>query len=194
WSISFTRFTSIRGGVAAVACVGCVVDCICAATAHAAATLPNRQMTTVSSLDHLVGAGEQRGRNLDFERGCGGQVEYEIELGWLLDWQIAWLRATQDLIEILGCASEEVNRAWPIGHETTRSEKVADTVNRWQSCAQCQSVDTGVVGVYERIGAHIKRLRAPLERRKGLCDILGAPDLEHGDIEAERARCRANFS
>src|SRR6185503_3722654 len=133
-------------------------------------------------------------RNLDFERGCGGQVEYEIELGWLLDWQIAWLRATQDLIDILGCASEEVDRAWPVGHETTRSEKVADTVNRWQSCAQRQSVDTGVVGVYERIGAHIKRLRAPLERREGLCDILGAPELAHGDIEAERAGCRPNFS
>jgi len=108
------------------------------------------------SFDHLVGAGEKSRRNFDPERDCGGQVENEIELGRLLDWQIAWLHASQNLINILGGAPEQIYGTWPIGHKTSRCEKVANAVNGWQPCAQRQSVDAGVVRVYQGIGADIK--------------------------------------
>src|SRR6266536_2736825 len=43
-------------------------------------------------LDHLVGAREQRRRHFNAERFCSGQVKDEIELGGLLDREVAWLR------------------------------------------------------------------------------------------------------
>src|SRR5262249_21793573 len=39
----------------------------------------------VTSLDHLVRASEQRRRHIEAERLGGGQIDDEVELGWLLD-------------------------------------------------------------------------------------------------------------
>ena len=50
-----------------------------------------RRGKTASLFDHLVGAGEQHGRHLDAERLRGRQVDDEIELGRLLDRDVAWL-------------------------------------------------------------------------------------------------------
>ena len=53
-----------------------------------------------------------------------------------------------------------------------------------------QGVDANPVGVHERVDHDIKRVRAPLERLEGGRDILGSPDFDRGDLEAERAgRC-----
>jgi hypothetical protein len=43
-------------------------------------------------LDHLVGAGEQRRRHFEAERFCGCEINNEIELSWLLDWDVTRLR------------------------------------------------------------------------------------------------------
>ena len=63
-------------------------------------------------------------------------------------------------------------------------------VHRRQSRGERQGVDANPVGGYERVGTDIKRLRAALERLEGGRDILGSPDFECSDLEAERAgRC-----
>src|SRR5262249_28689835 len=46
-----------------------------------------------TSLDHLVGAGEQRGGNLEFEGSCGLDIDDELELGRPVDRQGRPLRA-----------------------------------------------------------------------------------------------------
>jgi hypothetical protein len=48
----------------------------------------------VTSFDHLVGAREQRGRNLNADRLRGLEVHHELELGGQLHWKIDWLRAS----------------------------------------------------------------------------------------------------
>jgi hypothetical protein len=42
------------------------------------------------SLDHFVGACEQRWRNGEAQGLRCNQVHRQIKLGWLLDWKIAW--------------------------------------------------------------------------------------------------------
>ena len=56
--------------------------------------------------DHLVGAQKERLRDREAERLGGRQIDYEIKLSWLLDWDIPWLRSTQNLIDQIGGAPE----------------------------------------------------------------------------------------
>jgi hypothetical protein len=48
------------------------------------------------SLDHLVGAGEQRGRHGEAEHSCGLSIDDEPELARLLDRKFRRLRTLED--------------------------------------------------------------------------------------------------
>ena len=64
---------------------------------------------STSSLDHLVGAGEQRRRHIKAERSRGLKIDDEFELGGLHDRQVGRLGAFEDLTGI--DASGATNRA-----------------------------------------------------------------------------------
>src|SRR5262245_29492101 len=100
--------------------------------------------------------------------------------------------APQNLVDKIGGASKQVGNVWSVGHQTSRFDVLPDIVNRRQSRGERQGIDSDPVGDYERVANNIECLRAALERLEGGCDILGSPDFEGGDIEAERARSRLN--
>src|SRR5262249_34764280 len=98
-SIGFTRTTSIWGGFAVVAWVGCVVDC--AATASDHATAPSNVMNCDGcSFDHLVGASEQRGRHFEAEGLGGPQIDGQQELGRLQNGQFSRFRAFENASDV----------------------------------------------------------------------------------------------
>src|SRR5262245_65611967 len=47
--------------------------------------------SVVCLFDHLVGAGEQRWRQVEAECLGDGKIDYQIEFGWLLDWEVGGL-------------------------------------------------------------------------------------------------------
>src|SRR5262249_36686572 len=59
-----------------------------------------------SSLDHLVGAGEQRCRYFDPQGPRGRQIDDEIEFGRLLDWDVGRVRSAENLIDVTRGAPE----------------------------------------------------------------------------------------
>src|SRR5215471_11594203 len=58
-----------------------------------------------SSLDHLVGAGEQSRRNVEAKRLCGRETDDEFHLGGKLDRQIGWLFALEYPVREVGRAA-----------------------------------------------------------------------------------------
>ncbi|MGC1745876.1 MAG: hypothetical protein WA754_25440 [Pseudolabrys sp.] len=122
------------------------------------------------------------------------EVDDQLELGRLLDRDVTRFRAAQNFVDILGCAAEQVRNARPVRHETSRIDVFPQAVHRRQSCAQRQDIDANAVGVGERVGAHVQRLRPGLEPLEGRRDIVGAVDFEPVDLEPKPAGHSLNLT
>src|SRR5438552_15881380 len=72
-----------------------------------------------NSLDHLIGNGEQRGRNAESER-CGRlAVDRQLEFGRLLDREIARLLAFEDAIDTRRRLPVRLRRVDAVGYQAS---------------------------------------------------------------------------
>ena len=63
---------------------------------------------------------EQRWRDGEPERLSSLEIDHQLELGRLLDWQVGRLCPPQNHIDIIGGASEQVRKVWSVRHQSTR--------------------------------------------------------------------------
>ena len=69
---------------------------------------------TASSIDYLVGEGEQSRGHGESERLRGLQVNDQLELGGLLDGKVSWLRTLEDSLNVGGSPTIQVDVIWAI--------------------------------------------------------------------------------
>ena len=147
------------------------------------------QRSKRSLFNQLVGAGEKRVRHLEAQRFGGREIDDELELGWLLDREIAGLRTTQNLVDVVCRAPEPFRVAWSVGHERAGFDKITGTKNCRYPRTECRCENACKVGNHELINRNVECIRSDLEALKGGSDILCSLDYEWHDIETEHA-CR----
>src|SRR3954453_5387250 len=83
----------------------------------------SHQLCLAHSFDHLIGASEDILWDFQPQRFRNRHVDRHVELRGLLDRQIAWLRAAQNLVHVIGGAPEQVWEVGSVGDEPAGREK-----------------------------------------------------------------------
>src|SRR5215510_8363527 len=95
----------------------------------------------VVSLDHLVGAGEERLWDRQSDRRRGPEIDDQFEVGGLVDGDVGGLLAFENPVHDLRGTSIPVGKAVPVGHEAALLRPFLADEHAGQALAQCELDD-----------------------------------------------------
>src|SRR6516225_11529505 len=75
--------------------------------------------------DHLVGAGEQRWRDVEAKRFGGLEVDHKLVPGRVLHREVTRLLTLENAIDVAGGATVLIDEVGPVGHETAIGDEVS---------------------------------------------------------------------
>src|SRR5262245_27859804 len=111
-------------------------------------------------MDEFVGSHQDLLRGPLLKCPCRLGVDDKFELGRLLDWQISWVRAFQDLVDIGGGPPTKVGDICSVSHEPTRVRELTEAIHGGQSILRREFNNPFTVGDGERVDHDDKGLTA----------------------------------
>src|SRR4029077_15153164 len=98
--------------------VGCTANAAAATITNMARRIETVRKRVISYLlDHIVGDGEQTGRNSEAERPSGLEVDEQLEFRGLLNRQIRGLSSPQYLINVDRGAAPHIYLVWAVADQ-----------------------------------------------------------------------------
>src|SRR5258706_14710640 len=146
-------------------------------------------MNSRRSFDHLVGEREQRWRNFDAECLGSVQIDEELDLGDLLNWQVGRLVAFQNSAGINASLPVRFRSASSITQQPAGRDELAGVKDRddRMSDRQCGKL-TASAEEERRIGRDHQASRAQLaELRKDPFEMAFAAGLQEMESKRQRA-------
>src|SRR5215204_2423872 len=126
-----------------------------------------------ASFDHLVGAGEERGRDREAEGVGGFEVDHELKLCRLDYRQFGWFLASENSTSVSSNLLIAIKQARAIAHQAARFRKLPPGIDRGQTIASrehgkklASSSEKGVCGDQKGVGVPFSH------DRKGLLDLV----------------------
>src|SRR5215813_14135953 len=151
-------------------------------------------MRGASSFNYLVGAGEQRCRNLKAERAGGGQIDDQIKLGRLHYRQVGRLSTLKDFAGVDADLTVRFRLARSVAHEAASFRILAYIVDGWNrmSCRQCGKLETPASK--ERIRPYHERVGSIANKRsEGSLNLATFARLNNVDLQPDSGRCRGHI-
>jgi hypothetical protein len=107
---------------------------MCGATAHVRF---GPKADVASLIDDLVGAGEKRRWEGESERFCGLEVDRQLELGRLQEWQIGWLRALKNTTDIGARLVVLIGYTGAVADQATGLGEITPAIDCGYNCDVC---------------------------------------------------------
>lgn len=99
---------------------------------RSARSLRAKTGSLLPSFDHLVSSRLQGRRKGETKHFGGLKIYHELEFGWLLNWQLGWLFASEDLIDIRCRLAELIYKIGTVRHETAGIDKISEWMDGGQ--------------------------------------------------------------
>src|SRR5690242_9654423 len=114
--------------------------------------------------DDLVGAKQERIGHLESDGFGGLEVDAQIELGRLLDRQVARLGALEDLVDVVSGAAVHVLVAWPERHQPAGLHQLPVGADAWYAVRRGKGHERLAIVQKHAVGEDMERLRPLLEQ------------------------------
>ena len=105
------------------------------------------------SLDHFVGARQQRCGNFDADRLGRLQVDDELESRRQLDRHLGWFLAVEDAADVDGRLAKLVRKVGPVAHQPASLDQLASMVQCRERMTHGQRDDLHAAGDEQRLRA-----------------------------------------
>src|SRR5215471_21874079 len=139
------------------------------------------QRTCALSLDHLVGAGEKRGRNVEVDYPRGLSIDDKLKLGRLHYRHVYRLGALEDATRINADLTKSIRQTRSVAYQPADFNALAHSIYRGYRVACCQLRQLDTTASEKRAGVDEEGTGSlPCEGREGcvnLTTVVGVDDL-----------------